>query len=238
MMEVDGTNHKTTEHSDEVQGEQRLDGRLFNQLRPMMCEQGLLNRADGSVKYSQDKSTVLVAVYGPIETKRRRELLDRASIEVMFRPRSGIAGYKEKEYEHILQSTAENFVRTTLHPRTGINIMIQVLQEDGSLLSTAINAMYLALVDAGISTSSLCGAVTCVVTKDGGLLLDPADHEEQDAASIVTLGFTSTFKGLACSNTQGLISNEGYFQCLQAAESAVSKVFAFMRVSIERKLVL
>lgn len=84
----------------------RRDGRTFNQLRAMAAEHSLLNRADGSVRYSQsmsnatrtwrnvhtasDQTTVLVAVYGPMETKRRKELLDKANIEVQFRPRSGV----------------------------------------------------------------------------------------------------------------------------------------------------
>ena len=87
---------------------ERRDGRLFNQLRPPSSEQGLLNRADGSAKYTvskliifcdilsnniiQDKTSVLVAVYGPTEVKMKDELMDRATVKVIFQLKTEIAG--------------------------------------------------------------------------------------------------------------------------------------------------
>ncbi len=51
---------------------ERSDGRTkSNQLRAMSAECGLLSRADGSVRYAQAKSSVLVAVYGPLQVTHR-----------------------------------------------------------------------------------------------------------------------------------------------------------------------
>jgi ribonuclease PH len=52
--------------SSEKKGD-RKDKRNNNQLRPMECEHSVLTRADGSVKYSQGNSSVMVAVYGPVQ---------------------------------------------------------------------------------------------------------------------------------------------------------------------------
>jgi exosome complex component RRP46 len=70
----------------------RKNGRQWNQLRTLSVELGVLNRADGSVKYTQGDSTVLVAVYGPAAVQPKHELPDRATIEVVFKPRSGLPG--------------------------------------------------------------------------------------------------------------------------------------------------
>ena len=64
----------------------------------MACELGLLNRADGSCRFSHGDSTVLASVFGPLQPKRqRKQLIDRASLEVSFRPRTGIPGQLERD---------------------------------------------------------------------------------------------------------------------------------------------
>lgn len=58
----------------------------------MHCETGVLSRADGSAQWSQEGSTVLAAVYGPLETSAAKESAEQASVEVVFKPRAGVAG--------------------------------------------------------------------------------------------------------------------------------------------------
>ncbi len=58
----------------------------------MQCERGPLQRADGSARWAQGGSAVLAAVYGPRATAQRKEDPERAVVEVVFRPRSGLAG--------------------------------------------------------------------------------------------------------------------------------------------------
>lgn len=50
----------------------------------------------------------------------------------------------------MIQQTFEAAINTKLHPRSQIDICVQIIQSDGSLLATAINASTFALVDAGI----------------------------------------------------------------------------------------
>ncbi|MEL9914753.1 MAG: exosome complex exonuclease Rrp41, partial [Thermoplasmatales archaeon] len=45
----------------------RIDGRKFNELRPIRIEAGILNRADGSAYIEWGGNKILVAVYGPRE---------------------------------------------------------------------------------------------------------------------------------------------------------------------------
>lgn len=74
-------------------------------------------------------------------------------------------------------------VQTTLYPRSQIDIFIQVLQQDGGLLQTCINATTLALVSAGIPMLDFVCAVT------GGVhsvspMLDLTLLEENDIPNI------------------------------------------------------
>ena len=58
----------------------------------MTCVRGLLQRADGSVQWSQEGTSVIAAVYGPQAAQARSENDERAIVEVVFKPRSGLAG--------------------------------------------------------------------------------------------------------------------------------------------------
>ena len=57
--------------------------------RTLLCERGLLQRADGSARWSQSNSSILAAVYGPRATVSRKEDPQQAVVEVVFKPKSG-----------------------------------------------------------------------------------------------------------------------------------------------------
>lgn len=87
-------------------------------------------------------------------------------------------GPQEKRWERQLQSTLSQLVHTAKHPRTCIQIVIQVLHDDGSLLSAALNASTAALLDACIPMHSMFCAATVAIGADGEYLLDPDNGEE------------------------------------------------------------
>src|SRR5207247_9343487 len=62
----------------------RLDGRKFNELRPIRIEAGVLRRADGSAYMEWGGNKVLAAVYGPREA-HPRHLQDPARALVQCR---------------------------------------------------------------------------------------------------------------------------------------------------------
>ena len=65
------------------------------------------------------------------------------------------------------------------YPRTCIQIIVQVIHDDGSLLAAALNSSATALLDASISMSSMFAAATVALAKPICLLVDPQKQEEQ-----------------------------------------------------------
>mmetsp|Transcript_23218 Transcript_23218/g.33751 ORF Transcript_23218/g.33751 Transcript_23218/m.33751 type:complete len:263 (-) Transcript_23218:92-880(-) len=131
--------------------QRRADGRENNQLRPLATEQGLLHRCDGSARFCQGNTSVLAAVFGPAPPKfSRLENPEKATIDVTFKPSKGTSGPGETEFEILLRSTMEACVALAHYPRTVIQLNVQVLFADGSVLATALLASTLALVNAGI----------------------------------------------------------------------------------------
>lgn len=180
----------------------RSDGRIEpSQLRAFAASQSLLNRADGSAKFSfgmfpisaskpycpfaselncqyrLGESTVIASVVGPAEVKIRDEKMDEATVEVIVRPAVGFPSTKDKLLERALRQTVEPTILAGMMPRTLIQIVVQIVQEDGNMLSTAVNAISLAMLDAGLPMNSLAAAVSAVIDQEGNLLLDPNSKE-------------------------------------------------------------
>ncbi|KAK2553833.1 Exosome complex component RRP46 [Acropora cervicornis] len=65
-----------------------------SELRSMRCEQCLLNKSDGSASFSQGDTQVIAAAYGPAEVRLSREIIDKATLEVVLRPKVGVPGNK------------------------------------------------------------------------------------------------------------------------------------------------
>lgn len=139
--------------------EERADGRTQNQLRPLACSHSILNRAHASASWSQGDSKVLAAVYGPKAGTKKNENPEKASLEVIWKPKTGQIGKLEKEYEMILKRTLQSICILSMNPNTTTSVIIQVVNDDGALLPCAINAACAALVDAGIPLKHLAGNV-------------------------------------------------------------------------------
>lgn len=105
----------------------RRDGRNANQIRPLAVEQGILNRADGSARFVQGNTSVLAAVYGPAPAKSARlEKPDAASVEVNFKPESGMTSASDAEREVLLRRSLEEVILRSRYPRSVVSVVIQV----------------------------------------------------------------------------------------------------------------
>lgn len=75
----------------------------------------------------------MASVYGPMDILHKNEIIDRATIDVLVKPPVGLPGDREKEWASFVKKSVEEVVMSTLHPRTAINITVQILSEDGSV---------------------------------------------------------------------------------------------------------
>ncbi|CAM0143046.1 exosome non-catalytic core subunit rrp46 [Umbelopsis sp. WA50703] len=216
----------------------RSDGRTEpSQLRAFSASQSLLNRADGSAKFSFGESTVIASVIGPAEVKLRDEKMDEATVEVIVRPAVGFPSTKDKLLERALRQTVEPTILAGMMPRTLIQIVVQLVQEDGNMLSTAVNAISLAMLDAGLPMNSLAAAVSAIIDPEGNLLLDPNSKELENASSVHTFAFDNTTSyNLLLSQSIGTYSQEQYLECLDACKHASERVHSFIRTAVEKKI--
>nr|XP_060639550.1 exosome complex component RRP46 isoform X2 [Anolis sagrei ordinatus] len=188
--------------------QKKYDSGDLPSLRRIVCEQGLLSRPDGSVSWMQGDTSVLAGVYGPSEVKVSKEIYDKATLEVMLRPKVGLPGVYERSREQMIKKTCEAVVLGTLHPRSSITIVLQVITDAGSLLASCLNAACIGLMDAGLPMSSLFCGVTCALDADGNLTLDPTAKQEKEAQAVLTFAIDSIEKKVLMSSTKGTCSVE------------------------------
>ncbi|KAJ4971559.1 hypothetical protein NE237_004658 [Protea cynaroides] len=228
----------------------RHDSRTRNQLRPLACSRNILNRAHGSARWSQGDTIVMAAVYGPKAGIRKNENPEKACIEVIWKPRTDQVGKAEKEYEMILKRTLQSICVLTINPNTTTTVILQVVNDDGSVLPCAINASCAALVDAGIPLKHLAVAICCALAGSGSVILDPTKLEEQKMEAFTYLVFPNSVlsvlpegslhvdgepmeHAIITSVTHGVISVDDYLYCLERGHAASAKISDFLRRSLQ-----
>ncbi|XP_039365723.1 exosome complex component RRP46 [Mauremys reevesii] len=204
-------------------------------LRRFSCELGPLGRPDGSAAFLQGDTSVLAGLYGPAEVKVSKELYDKATVEVMLKPKVGLPGVFEKNREQLIRKTCEAVILGALHPRTSISIVLQVISDAGALLACCLNAACMGLMDAGLPMKSLFCGVTCALDATGTITLDPTAKQEKEARAVLTIAISSVERQVLMCTTKGTCSVEELQQCIAAAQRASGAIFQFYRDSVRRK---
>ena len=205
-------------------------------------EVSLLSQPDGSASFSHgDQASAMAAVYGPGDVRARKELIDRAFIDVNFNSKSGQTGCVERFTQNVIAKTCETAIKSALHPRSAISVIIQVLHgtDSTSLLACCINAAFLALLDAGISLDFLVGAVSCQIEHDGKIVLDCCGQDiDGDNVPIanVTVAFENQHNQVISCVANGKYTREQIKICMTKCQAVCRNVFAFYRTALTRKL--
>lgn len=138
-------------------------------------------------------------------------------------------------FEDLLNSIFESVVYCDLHPRTSILIILQEIQDDGCILSSAINAGCCALLDAGIPMRYLVSSSTVIVDNKNHIVIDPKLEASQDCLT----QFVTTFESVNYNIVS--IVNEGSFDATQLKEAiklsqlASKEIFQVYKESMNRR---
>jgi|EP01033_Poteriospumella_lacustris_P005923 ribonuclease PH len=225
----------------------RRDLRGLKQTREVAIALGGVDQADGAAKVSFGQTSVSVTVAGPALPKySRHEESDRCHLEVEILPSSA--------HDMTYLPTADNFLVTEFvrralstcipleqYPRQCISIKVLVLQNDGSLAATVLNAAMLALLDASIPLRHYLAAVQLVTVPDlqhtdnSHILLDPTLAEEHMAAVKFFAAFVAdatlekpAWGKVVAEEIRGEVGLEEYHTILQEAQTlaqALSRTF-------------
>lgn len=181
----------------------RVDGRRFNELRSFNCSINTHpHSSDGSAYISQGNTKVLCLVRGPSDTLMTSAVNSAApsssneptiSVSIIQPPYATTErkstsrnDRRMSELAIILKRALQQTIVKKNYSRTVIEVSITILQLDGGLLASCVNAASLALIDAGIAMYDYISAVN-VALYDSFPLLDSNSLEENDL-SFLTVG--------------------------------------------------
>lgn len=227
-------------------GNKRADGRANEAtLRPLACELSCLHRPDGSALWKSGSTHVLAAVYGPIAPQNMNNEEDVGIVSVVIK--SGMAENLtyENEMGQFITQVLSSCIDVSIFPRCIIEVVLQIIQSDGSLLGCLLHGAVAALMDAGVDLLYLPVATTCLVRTitpggNNSIRLDPTSAEEQeerDSSIIVLVNEQRKPDRILGSHTVGSgISLDDLLACVQIASKAAPAIPAFWRLAMEQKL--
>jgi exosome complex component RRP46 len=188
----------------------RPDLRATAQLRPVNTELSIVNEADASCSLTVGNTFIISSLYGPKAPKySRHEQFDRASVEVEINfvnkenatsstnitagsVESGQNHHQERELARHIRSVTESVLQLHEYPRTLILIRLNIVRNDGSLLSVALNVCGLLLSVSGLKMNAMPITVALATiqnkrTAESVDVVDPSISEEADAAATATV---------------------------------------------------
>ena len=219
----------------------RPDGRTSaGSLRPLACELSCLHRADGSALWKSGSTHVLAAVYGPIAPQVMSKERDEAIVSVLIKSGNPNQATLEYEWGEFLTNILSSCIDCAAYPRTVVEVVLQIIQADGSILSCLLHAAVAALMDAGVDLLSLPVATTCLVSgKSSAVQLDPisAEEQEEETSVVVLVNENSQPDKILASHTVGSdLSLDKLLSCVQVSARASPAVVAFWRLTVEQKV--
>lgn len=216
----------------------RVDGRRAGELRKIQARMGVFAQADGSAYIEQGNTKALAVVYGPHEIRgsRARALPDRALVNCQYSSATFSTGERKRrphgdrkscEMGLQLRQTFEAAILTQLHPRSQIDIYVQVLQADGGTYAACVNAATLAVLDAGVPMRDFVCACSAGFV-DGTALADLSHVEEAAGGPQLALALLPASGQIALLEMDARLHEDHLEQVLDAAARAARDVHALL----------
>ena len=221
----------------------RLDGRKWNELRPIRMEVGTLKNADGSAYIEFGKNKIMAAVYGPKEVHPKHEVLpDRALVRARYHMapfsvderKNPAPSRREIEISKVIREALEPALVVEEYPRTAIQVFVEVLQSDGGSRVAGITAASLALADAGINMRDLVAGVSAGIV-DGQVVLDLDDAEDKEGTGDMPVAIMPNLNRVTLLQVDGIYTRENFQKAFELAIEGSRKVYELQRQALNEK---
>jgi exosome complex component RRP41 len=221
----------------------RLDGRKFDELRPIKIEAGVLQRADGSCYLEWGGNKVIAAVYGPRELhpKHLQENTEAvlkcrynmAPFSVPDRKRPG-PDRRSTEISLVIREAFERVVFLNQFPTSGIEIYMEILQADAGTRIAALTAGAVALADAGIPMRDLVAG--CAAGKiDGEIVVDLDQPEDNFGEGDLPMAYVPSKDEVVLLQLDGDFSKEEFEKAKKLAIDGAKKVYELQKKALKDK---
>jgi exosome complex component RRP41 len=222
----------------------RADGRRVGELRKVYCRLGGL-AGDGSAVFQMGNTHVACSVHGPRERRGRVDGTEQKAVVTCEYSMAPFATQDRKqpvrrdrrsmEVGRILANTFAAVIETERFPRSEIHIVVTVLQADGGARGACINAISLAMADAGIPMKDLVASCAAGRVADT-ILLDPNFREASSGMDLPVALLASSEKIVMCQMDHKLPA-EDFGKVLRVAMDGALVIAGIMKAVINDYLV-
>ena len=168
----------------------RIDGREFNETRPIEAKVGVIKRADGSAMFKIGNTWAYAAVYGPRNLHPKflqdpQKGILRCNYNMMPFSSSGErvrpgGSRRSKEISLVTEKALLPVLDLQEYPNSVVDVFIELPQTEAGSRCAGICAASMALADAGLEMKDLVCAVS--VGKVADKLLVDLDYSEESYA--------------------------------------------------------
>ncbi len=222
---------------------ERIDGRRFDELRPIKIEAGVLKRADGSCYIEWGKNKIYAAVYGPKEVlPRHLERTDRAILRCRYnmapfsveeRKRPG-PDRRAVEIGKVMVGALEPAILMHYYPKSMIEISVEVIEANAGTRCAGLAAASVALADAGVPMRDLVSA--CASGKaNGEIVLDLCKEEDNEGEADVPVAIIPRLNEITLLQMDGKLTEEEVEQAVSLAIKGCQQVYELQVDALKRK---
>ncbi|MGC8610503.1 MAG: exosome complex exonuclease Rrp41 [Thermoplasmata archaeon] len=223
----------------------RIDGRLYNEMRPVKIEAGVLERADGSAYIEWGNNKIIAAVFGPREIYPKhiqdpsravlRARYNMAAFSVDERKKPG-PDRRSVELSLVISNALSSVVFLEQYPRTSIDVFIEVLQADAGTRIAGLTAASVALADAGIPMKDLIAG--CAVGKiENRIVLDLNKEEDNYGQADMPVAIIPRTQEIVLFQMDGDMDDSEIKEGLKLAIDAAMKIYELEKQALRNKYV-
>ena len=224
----------------------RLDGRKFDELRPIEAKAGVIARADGSGYFKIGNTIAYAAVYGPRELYPRfMQNPEKGILRVNYnmlpfsskgnRVRPG-GSRRSKEISMVTAKALLPVLDLSEFPNAVVDVFIELPQTDAGTRCAGICAASIALADAGITMKDMVSSVSVGRVDDQVVVDLNYDEEAYDApVADVPLAFLNKSQEISLLQMDGDITEEQLFKAVEMGKKACEQINKAQREALKNK---
>jgi polyribonucleotide nucleotidyltransferase len=241
-----------------LENQKRVDGRGYQDLRPISCEVSVLPRAHGSAIFQRGETqTLALATLAPIE---EAQMLDaygggeqskRFILHYNFPPfsvgetgRTGAPGRREIGHGALAERSIEPLVPSEQDFRYAIRVSSEIMESNGSTSMASVCGGMLALMDAGVPMKGIVAGISV------GLVTEHGEDRQLKRYELLTdiIGSEDHFGDMdfkLCGTDKGVtgyqldlklpgLSHKIMAEAIQRAKEARTKILETMRGALDK----
>ncbi len=226
--------------------DKRLDGRGFEELRPMEAKVGVIPTASGSAYFKIGNTMAYAAVQGPRHLYPRMLQDPKKGLLRCFYNMMPFSGFGErvrpgtnrrsKEISLVTEKALRPVIDLKDFPNAGVDVYIEFPQTDAGSRCAGITAAAMALADAGIPMKDLVAAVA-VGKVDDKVLVDLNYAEEAYEAEVadIPVAILPNSGKVSLLQMDGGIEKEDLLKAIEMAKKAIVQINEVQRNALKER---